>query len=135
MRHTSYGYIYENGKLVIEEVEAEKLKALFKAYLELSSLKKAGEQVSMICTHPTIKRRLMNPIYLGDKEHPKIIEEAIFDAVQEKLKARSRTVKKKKRPEYKAPKFTLLPSDVVKNNPYEEAEAIYERIEEIHGKK
>lgn len=135
MRRASYGYTYKNGNLIIEDDEARKLKILFKAYLELSALQKAGDRAGMNCSHPTIKGRLTNPVYLGDQNHPPIIDKDIFDVVQKKLRKRKRKINAKEQPiEYKVPEFRLIPSTETKDNPFEEAEALYSRIEEIHAK-
>ncbi len=135
MRTIPYAYCYKNGKLIIQDDEARKLKDLFQAYLELSSLQKAGDKAGISCAHPTIKRMLSNPIYLGQGIYPQIIENKCFHAVQKKLKQRSKPGKTIKEPLfYKVPKFNLAPVPEIKKDPYEQAALIYERIEVVHEK-
>ncbi len=135
MRTVPYAYCYKNGKIVIQEDEARVLKNLYQAYLELSSLQKAGNKAGISFAHPTIKRMLSNPIYLGQGIYPQIIKNDCFHAVQKKLKQRSKPRKTKKEPiVYKVPKFNLALVPASKIDPYEQAALIYERIEVVHEK-
>jgi len=85
MRTVPYAYCYKNGKIVIQEDEARVLKNLYQAYLELSSLQKAGNKAGISFAHPTIKRMLSNPIYLGQGIYPQIIKNDVFKLYRKSL--------------------------------------------------
>ena len=56
MEHTPYGCSVENGKVVINEVEAEQMKTLYAGYLLGLSLKAAADLAEIKATHSQAKR-------------------------------------------------------------------------------
>jgi len=87
MGHTPYGYRIENGKAVIDELAAVKIKALFQSYLSGDSLATAANKAGIGAFHAAIGKMLRNPHYLGDDYYPAIINQDIFDTAEtERLK-------------------------------------------------
>jgi len=66
MPHVPYGYTIQDGKAVIDQLQAEQLKKLFKAYLSGLSLKDAAKKAGIVRYHATIANMLTNKRYLGD---------------------------------------------------------------------
>ena len=65
MPHIPYGYKIVEGKAVVDQMEASKLKELFNAYLSGLSLMDAAEKAGIKRYHATIARMLTNKRYLG----------------------------------------------------------------------
>ena len=84
MGHTPYGYRIEGGRAVIDEEQAEKLRALFDNYLDGMSLIPAAEKAGIIgMQHSSVGRLLRNRHYLGDEFYPPIIDPELFDIAEE----------------------------------------------------
>ena len=75
MGHTPYGYIIENGKAVIDETAAEKLRTLFDNYLNGMSLQTAAKAAEIETYHGTVKRIITTKHYIGDEFYPSIIDQ------------------------------------------------------------
>ena len=82
MGHTPFGYRIENGKAVIEEQAAERIKALFQFYLTGDSLATAAKKADINTFHAGIGRMLQNRRYLSDAYYPAIIDQDTFSAVE-----------------------------------------------------
>ena len=89
MGHTPYGYRFENGRPVIDDEKAGKIKALYAAYLSGLSLDKAAALVGIKRTHSVIKNILVNKVYLGEGYYPRIIDQETFDRAGREIKARA----------------------------------------------
>ena len=77
-----YGYKVVKGKAVIDEVEAEQVRMVFKGYLSGLAYVVAAEAVGLKLTHPSVKMILQNKRYLGDKYYPAIIDQETFDKAE-----------------------------------------------------
>lgn len=77
-----FGYRIENGKAVIDEEAAEKIKVLFQSYLSGNSLETAAKKAGIKVSHSGIGRILRNAKYLGDEYYPAIIDYDTFQAAQ-----------------------------------------------------
>ena len=111
------GYDAHERRLVVNEVEAQTVRWLFRTYLEVGSLRRLKEVADAegIVTRRRVRRDrtsgglafgvghlrqlLANPVYLGkvrhrdaihDGVHEAIVDRALFEAVQGKLAARAR---------------------------------------------
>jgi hypothetical protein len=82
MSHTPYGYRIENGNAVLDIVAAEKIKAIFLAYLSGDSLATAAQKAGILTSHAVIGKMLRNQHYLGDEYYPAIIDPDIFEAAE-----------------------------------------------------
>lgn len=134
---TPYGYRIIDAEAVIDESEAEKVKELYREFLNTGSMRKAAMEVGIDKVHSVIGRILKNRVYLGTDYYPQIIDEALFSAVQ---KLREKNAGNQNRiHEYKAVEKSEIGSfhigsvDKKYNDPYKQAEYAYGLIEEdIH---
>ena len=132
MGHTPYGYRIENGIAVIDE--EGKLRKLYENYLTGLSLKDAAAEAGIDTYHGTAKRLLKTQHYIGDDFYPVIIDETVFQNVQEELMKRAaalgRLNRASKEKVLKAPTvFTIRDIKKRFDNPVMQAEYIYSLIE------
>ena len=134
MTHTPYGYKIINAKAVIDEPIAEKVRQLFTEYLESGSMRAAAMKAGIDKTHSVIGRLLKNKVYLGTDYYPQIVDDELFNKVQELRENNARSqnrIRKFEQPEeiklqvYKLRKVTEKFAD-----PYKQAEYAYSKIEE-----
>ena len=132
--HIPYGYRIEDGKAVLDEIQAEQVRTLFKEYISGKALKVAAETVGLKIFHGSAGRMLRNTHYLGDDYYPAIIDQELFDKAEEERQSRAshfgrvRELKAKETPS--APHhFTMGRQTKVFYNPYEQAEYAYSLIE------
>ncbi len=132
--HIPYGYRIENGTAVIDESQAEQIKALFQGYLSglalMASVKAAGLNVY----HCGAKHMMQNRHYLGDDFYPQIIETDIFQKAEEEMKRRAKAlgrVREQKTPEERKPemRFTLKKTKKKYADPFKQAAYLYSQIE------
>ncbi len=134
MGHTPYGYRIENGKAVINETEAEKVKELYSGYLAGLSLKDAAKKAGIDCYHSTAGRMLQNKHYLGDDFYPPIIDEGTFEKAKAEKQKRAEMLGRIWEPkdiqetEY-ATKFKVKPMEQKYDNLFKQAEYAYSLIE------
>ena len=93
MYRPPFGYLkYKNrNSLVISQSKAEKVRKAFRIFLEGKSKNQIAKELNL--SYDTIRYMLHNNVYLGiikwgdewKKKHKPIIDQATFDAVQEKL--------------------------------------------------
>ena len=97
MGHTPFGYRIENGKAVIDEAAATKIRELYKNYLSGLSLTNATKEAGLDLLHSGAKRMMRNSQYLGDDFYPAIIDKESFDAVEAELRKRSTKLRRNDR--------------------------------------
>ena len=133
MGHTPYGYRFENGRPVIDDEKAGKIKALYAAYLSGLSLDKAAALVGIKRTHSVIKNLLVNSAYLGKGYYPKIIDQETFDKAEREIKARAEKLAgPKQRKKFTRPlvysEFSIEPIYDRYDDPFQQAEYVYGMI-------
>lgn len=137
MTHTPYGYRIENAVAVIDEPAAEKIRQLYRGYLESGSMRAAAIKVGIEKTHSVIGRFLKNEVYLGTDYYPQIVDEEIFEKVQELRGSNARSQNLIR--EYEAPPelelkdYKLGKVEEKYTDPYKQAEYAYSMIEEEHN--
>ncbi|MBE6874371.1 MAG: recombinase [Ruminococcus albus] len=135
MKHTPYGYEIINGRAVVIEEQAEKIKRIIDNYLSGLSLTAAAGAEGISMKHSGVKKMMQNKRYLGDDFYPQIITREQFDAVETELlkrsKALGRTSLKGKTHITAAPAVTFrMPSVKRKyDDPIKQAEYAYSLIE------
>ena len=134
MGHTPYGYIIENGKAVIDETAAGKLRTLFDNYLNGMSLQTAAKAAGIETYHGTVKRIITTKHYIGDEFYPTLIDEVTFDKAQEELHKRAASLGRLNRTAKKHQievhtKFYFPDIRQKYDNPKEQAEYLYSLIE------
>ena len=68
-----FGYRIENGKAVVNEEEAEKLREFFRCFLEGSSMAGAARDAGLSCHHTTLPLLMKRKAYTGTDFYPAII--------------------------------------------------------------
>lgn len=130
MEHIPYGYRIENGKAVIDETAAWRVRQLFENYISGDSLKKAAENAGVTGNHGTIKLMLQNRRYMGDDFYPPIISEEMFNAVAEELQSRAERLGRnghvrKERSVNIPVRFTFISAADYFEDPVQQAEYMY----------
>lgn len=132
--HIPYGYRIEDGKAVVDEIQAEQVRAFFKEYISGKALMVAAETVGLQLFHGSAGRMLRNTHYLGDEYYPAIIDRESFNKAEEERQSRAgqlgRVRELKVREIPIAPMhFTMRRQAEVFYDPYEQAEYAYSLIE------
>lgn len=135
MTHTPYGYIIENGQAVIDELNAERVRMLFREYIECKSMRAAAKKVGIEKTHSVIGRFLKNKVYVGTEFYPQIVDEDTFVKVQEirenNAKSQNRIGAYRPHPKAEIGTFTIGRVAVQYDDPYKQAEYAYSQIREV----
>ncbi len=134
MGHTPFGYKVENGKAVIDETSAVKLKMLYTNYLSSMALVKAAKEAGIDTYHGTASKMLANRRYLGDSFYPQIIDAETFHAAQAERKKRAKSLGRdhfvSEVPVLEVPtEFSVQPMIEHFSDPAQQAEYIYSLIE------
>lgn len=134
MPHIPYGYMIVEGKAVVDQMEASKLKELFNAYLSGLSLMDAAEKAGIKRYHATIARMLTNKRYLGDEYYPKIIDRDTFYKVEDEKIRRAKMLgriwdDKPKEEVNKSFRFSMPTPDELYDDPFKQADYAYSLIE------
>ena len=79
MSRLCYGYTIRDGRLEIQEKEAENIRKIFKNYLAGNALIKSADLAGVKKNSSSVKRILTNKKYLGNEIYPKIIDRESFE--------------------------------------------------------
>lgn len=82
MKHTPLGYEVVDGKIVINEEEADLIRTMYAVYLLGASYKAAAKAAGLPLKHSGVKHILQNKKYLGSESYPAIIDQETFDAAE-----------------------------------------------------
>lgn len=142
MAHIPFGYRVENGKVVIDENQAETVRTIFQEYLKGASLSECARASGYERKHSSIGRILMNEKYLGDGFYPPMIEDEMFYKAAGERHSRAsrlgriRDYSTQREPEKKEYSYRLGKVEEKFRDPFRQAEYIYSRVEmeEINGK-
>lgn len=134
MGHTPYGYRIEEGRAVIDEEQAEKVRELYRGYLSGLALVPAAKQAGIEIWHGSAKRLLQNRHYLGDAYYPAIIDRGTFGKAEQELKKRAeklgRVWEQQEEEEAAYPvDFSAGPMEKHYEDPFMQAEYAYSLIE------
>ena len=89
MSRLCYGYTIRDGRLEIQEKEAENIRKIFKNYLAGNALIKSAELAGLQKNNSSVKRILTNKKYLGNDIYPKLIDRESFEKAGQMLKERA----------------------------------------------
>ncbi|MDU6031697.1 MAG: integrase [Peptoniphilus harei] len=135
MSRLCYGYIIRDGRLEIQEKEAENIRKIFKNYLAGNALIKSAELAGLQKNNSSVKRILTNKKYLGNDIYPKLIDRESFEKAGQMLKERAVAmgrVWEKEEEIIKVPcKFRYKEEGALPLNPFERARHQYNLIEVI----
>lgn len=134
MGHTPYGYRIEEGRAVIEEEQAERVRELYRGYLSGLALMPAAKQAGIETWHGSAKRLLQNRHYIGDEYYPAIIDRETFNKAEQELQKRAeklgRVCEPKKEEQVVYPvDFSERPMEKHFEDPFRQAEYTYSLIE------
>lgn len=134
MRYIPYGYKIQDGAAVIDEKEADQVRALYSEYLSGLSLSSAAQKAGIKMYHAGIRLLLQNKRYLGDDYYPPIIDRETFEQAEterlKRAKALGRIKELKKTPVPKYPtRFYTEPAEQKYDDPFCQAEYAYSLIE------
>ena len=133
MSHIPFGYIIQNGRAVIYEEEAIKIKKLFKVYLSGLSLAEAAQKAGIKRYHTSVARMLADKRYVEDKFYPPIISIDTFEKAQLERRRRAEAlgmIYEHKGNEKKCLNFRFHASmpDNLYDDPFQQAEYAYSLI-------
>lgn len=133
MSHIPFGYTIQNGRAVVNEEEAVKIKELFGAYLSGLSLTEAAKNAGIKRCHTSIARMLTDKRYEEDKFYPPIISRDTFEEVQLERRRRAEAlgrIYEHKGNEKKCLNFKFHASmpDNLYDDPFQQAEYAYSLI-------
>lgn len=137
MTHTPYGYCIEDGIAVVDEVDAERIKALYQEYIDCKSMRTAAKKAGIDKTHSVIGRILKNKVYLGTVYYPQIIDEDIFEKAQEirehNVRSQNRIGIYRPHPKAEIGAFKIRKIEEKYKDPYKQAEYAYGQIVEVEN--
>ncbi|WP_148466145.1 recombinase family protein [Peptoniphilus harei] len=135
MSRLCYGYTIRDGRLEVQETEAENIRKIFKNYLAGNTLIKSANLAGLKKNSSSVKRMLTNEKYLGNDIYPKIIDRESFEKAGQMLKERAVAmgrVWEKEEETIKVPcKFRYREEGVLPLDPFERASHQYNLIEVI----
>lgn len=135
MKHTPYGYTIENGKAVIDESNAERVRVLFQEYIACGSMRAAAVKAGIEKTHSMIGRILKNRVYIGTEYYPPIVGDDIFAKAQKlrenNARSQNRIREYKVQPKAKIGTFSIGKIAKKYDDPYKQAEYVYSQITEV----
>lgn len=82
LNNTFFGYKIVDGRAVIYEKDAGKVRLLYKGYLSGLSYIDAAKAVGLDLHASSVKMLMRNARYTGDDFYPEIIDRTTFDAAE-----------------------------------------------------
>lgn len=135
MSRLCYGYTIRDGRLEVQEKEAEDIRKIFKNYLAGNALIKSAELAGLKKNNSSVKNILTNENYLGNDIYPRIIDNDSFEKAGQMLKERAVAlgrVWEKEEKTIKVPsKFRYKKEAALPIDPFERASYKYRLIEVI----
>ena len=133
--NTFFGYRIVDGRAVVHEKDAVKVRLLYKGYLSGLSYIDAAKSVGLELNASSVKMLMRNARYAGDDFYPGIVDRTTFDAAEsERLRRCSILGKKEGQSKEKAQKtvpqnFSFRKCLKTFGDPFKQAEYIYSLIE------
>lgn len=133
--NTFLGYRIVDGRAVVHEKDAAKVRLLYQGYLSGLSYIDAAKSVGLELNASSVKMLMKNVRYAGDDFYPQIIDRTTFDAAESERLRRCRLLGKKEgQSKEKAQKtvpqnFSFRKCLKTFGDPFKQAEYIYSLIE------
>ncbi len=89
-----YGYQIVEGRAVPDPVDAGKLRTMYALYLEGSAINEAASSAGVPRTNSSAGALLSDRVYLGTDFYPRLIQDEVFEKVQEERKRRAGAARK-----------------------------------------
>ena len=128
-----YGYTYKDGRICVDEGQAEQVRTLFSSFIAGLSYEMSARSAGLK-SHPTqVKKMLLNPCYCGAQGFEPIIDPLLFaNAGREQIRrANTKVWHRGKRVGQPIPVgvcFRMGDGDDVPDDPFEQAAYIYSLI-------
>lgn len=138
MSHIPYGYRLVNGTALVDPEQAEAIRRMMTLYLSGDSIPAAGKAAGIVLSPSALGALLDNRIYLGDKVYPPLIDQALFERVQEERQRRVPPPGAHRSPPRIAPiesRFTFLPCSDLPEDPRLRAKTLYTCIIPLNDNK
>lgn len=134
MGHTPYGSRIEDGKAIVDEEQAAKVRDFFNAYISGLALTVAAEKIGLKMCHGSSGMMLRNKRYLGDDYYPAIIDQETFDKAENKRMEKARALGRVRELEEQPKRvyltrFTMPKIEQKYTDPFKQAEYAYSLIE------
>ena len=123
-----YGYCLGNGVARVDPAKADAIRRMMTQYLAGTSIPAAGKFAGIPLSPSALGALLGNRVYLGDEIYPPLIEEALFNRVQEERKRRVPPPGAHRLPPRIAPietRFVFLPCPTLPEDPLLRAQTLY----------
>lgn len=139
MRIIPIGYTIVDGKAEINPDESKAVNMAFELYRSGESLRYISEKTGINRSHAAIANLLSNKKYLGTEFYPKIVDQELFDKVQQVREERKKAHARSERRHSEAivqTEFEMEKAEESFTNPFEKAQYRYEQIkpkEEKHA--
>lgn len=101
MAHIPYGYRIRNGKAVIHDEEAARVRHFFELYLSGLSIESARQAAGIFLSIWTANQILKRKVYLGDTYYPQIIDKTTFQKAAKERACRYRRTNRHKTSPFK----------------------------------
>ena len=128
-----YGYRIVNGRAEIDTITASRVREFYALYLDGLPIEKACVRAGVEREPHSAGKLLSDQTYLGTEFYPRIIEPAVFDAVQAERKKRNRRKPGQHQWQIEAgipeTRFRMKAMRYIPVEPAEMAMALYENIE------
>lgn len=134
MRHTPYGYDIIDGKAVVNEEKAERIRKICENYLSGMSFVAAAQDVGINMSHCGVKRMIQNERYLGDDFYPAILTKEMANRIEKERLRREKMLGRDERTKKSLPEpkvftgFTALNIAQKYKDPIRQAEYAYSQI-------
>ena len=128
MLRLPYGYRLENGIAFVDPEKAEAICRMMTQYLSGASIPAAGKAAGIALSPSALGALLGNRVYLGDAVYPPLVDEALFERVQEERKRRVPPPGAHRAPPRIAPiesRFRILPCSYLPEDPRLRVQALY----------
>ena len=135
IKHTPLGYEISDGRIKVNEDEANAVRSIIQNYLSGMSLIKAASEAGFQLTHSSVKRILTNKRYLGDGFYPRIIDDETAHDIEREMKRRAtklgrNNLSKKEKVQYLPDtSYRLTSIDKKFSDPVAQAEYVYSLID------
>lgn len=128
MLRIPYGYRLENGTPLVDPEKADAIRRMMTLYLSGASIPAAGKAAGIVLSPSALGALLGNRVYLGDEVYPPLIDQALFERVQEERQRRVPPPGAHRSPPRIAPiesRFTFLPCSDLPEDPRLRAQTLY----------
>ena len=141
MRQLPFGYEIKDGKITVNESQAEALKAMSQNYINGMSLLSCAREIGIQKDHHSIMKILTNKTYAGNTTFPRILSNETINAIIAERARRAKALGRNNLPKHRNPiviekeKYTIGKVPTKFKDPIRQAEYAYSLIRKEKGEK